>query len=214
MRHKVPARDAGLRLRWGEGMRICFIGDSFVNGTGDPECLGWAGRLCAAACRRGHDLTYYNLGVRRETSAEIAARWRLEAAPRLPPEHDTRVVFSFGVNDTAVDGDHPRLLPADSVAHLREVLLTAKAQYPVLMVGPPPVADHEQNRRIASLSHAFAAVCRAQGVPYLPVFASLMASGTWMRQAAAGDGAHPGAQGYAELARLVEGWAVWRAWLP
>lgn len=30
-------------------MRICFIGDSFVNGTGDPECLGWAGRICVTA---------------------------------------------------------------------------------------------------------------------------------------------------------------------
>ena len=25
-------------------MRICFFGDSFVNGTGDDECLGWVGR--------------------------------------------------------------------------------------------------------------------------------------------------------------------------
>ena len=30
-------------------MRICFIGDSFVNGTGDDDCLGWAGRLGAGA---------------------------------------------------------------------------------------------------------------------------------------------------------------------
>jgi hypothetical protein len=22
-------------------IRICFVGDSFVNGTGDPQCLGW-----------------------------------------------------------------------------------------------------------------------------------------------------------------------------
>lgn len=26
-------------------MRICFIGDSFVNGTGDDTCLGWVGRI-------------------------------------------------------------------------------------------------------------------------------------------------------------------------
>ena len=25
-------------------MRICFIGDSFVSGAYDDECLGWVGR--------------------------------------------------------------------------------------------------------------------------------------------------------------------------
>lgn len=28
-------------------IRIFFVGDSFVNGTGDEEALGWAGRLGA-----------------------------------------------------------------------------------------------------------------------------------------------------------------------
>lgn len=49
-------------------MRLCFIGDSFVNGTGDDACLGWAGWICAAARQQGHDVTAYNLGVRRDTS--------------------------------------------------------------------------------------------------------------------------------------------------
>lgn len=195
-------------------MRICFVGDSFVNGTGDPECLGWAGRVCAAACRRGHDITYYNLGVRRATSADVALRWHQEAPPRLPPEDDPRVVFSFGVNDTTVDGDATRLLPADSVANLRCVLVAAKKRYRVLFVCPPPVADREQNTRIAALSEGFLAECQALGVPCLPVLPALVESPTWMREAAAGDGAHPGAQGYGELAGLVEAWAAWRTWVP
>jgi hypothetical protein len=49
-------------------VRICFVGESFVNGTGDPECLGWTGRICVGANKKGYDITYYNLGVRRETS--------------------------------------------------------------------------------------------------------------------------------------------------
>ena len=65
-------------------MRICFVGDSFVNGTGDPDCLGWAGRVCAAAQHDGHDITYYNLGVRRETTADIRDRWEREVSCRLP----------------------------------------------------------------------------------------------------------------------------------
>jgi len=56
-------------------MRICFVGDSFVNGTGDPEYLGWTGIICAVTRSWGYDITYYNLGIRRETSADILARW-------------------------------------------------------------------------------------------------------------------------------------------
>jgi lysophospholipase L1-like esterase len=69
-------------------IRICFVGDSYVQGTGDDECLGWAGRLCASARRAGHNITYYNLGVRRETSTDITRRWLAECEPRLrrPPK--------------------------------------------------------------------------------------------------------------------------------
>jgi hypothetical protein len=45
-------------------IRICFLGESFVNGTGDQEYLGWTGRICVNAHKKGHDITYYNLGVR------------------------------------------------------------------------------------------------------------------------------------------------------
>ncbi|MGD1712770.1 hypothetical protein [Dapis sp. BLCC M172] len=50
-------------------IRICFIGDSFVNGTGDPDYLGWTGRICQTFYNQGYDIKYYNLGVRRETIA-------------------------------------------------------------------------------------------------------------------------------------------------
>ncbi len=66
-------------------MRICFIGDSFVNGTGDDEALGWTGRIVATARAEGRDVTHYNLGIRRDTSADIAERWRAEVERRLPP---------------------------------------------------------------------------------------------------------------------------------
>ena len=46
-------------------IRICFIGDSLVNGTGDEAALGWAGRLCAMANESDIPVTYYNLGIRR-----------------------------------------------------------------------------------------------------------------------------------------------------
>ena len=60
---------------------ICFFGDSFVNGTGDPTYLGWSGRVCAAMAHPG--LTYYNLGIRGNTSEQIEARWPAESSLTL-----------------------------------------------------------------------------------------------------------------------------------
>jgi hypothetical protein len=37
-------------------MRGCFLGESFVNGPGDRDCLGWARRICQAAYQKS-DLT-------------------------------------------------------------------------------------------------------------------------------------------------------------
>ena len=46
-----------------EDIRICFVGDSFVNGIGDETALGWVGRVCALAHTHGFPLTSYNLGI-------------------------------------------------------------------------------------------------------------------------------------------------------
>lgn len=193
-------------------LRICFVGDSLTNGTGDPDCLGWTGRVCASAYQSGYPLTYYNLGVRRETSTDIARRWFGEVACRLSNDSDGRVVFSFGVNDTTPIEERTRVSFDDSVDNLRNILQAVTLRFPVLMVGPPPVADSEQNQRIAYLSREFASVCLGLTVPYLEVFTPLQDSSVWMNEVKANDGAHPRASGYAALARLVEQWSAWRAW--
>ena len=196
-------------------MRICFLGDSFVNGTGDPDCLGWVGRVCAAARHQGVDLTAYNLGIRREMSAELAARWQGEVALRLPPDVDGRLVFSFGVNDTTLEegeARQPRVAPAESLTNARSILVAARRR-PILLVGPPPVAQFPRNRPIARLSAALAELCDELAVPYLDTYTPLSSSPVWMSEVALGDGSHPGAGGYAILASLVQRWVAWRAWL-
>ena len=174
-------------------MRICFIGDSFVHGTGDDACLGWVGRVCAALRQQGHDLTSYNLGIRRDTSADIRQRWQREAQLRLPPEHDGRLVFSFGANDCCLDdaGLGVRVPHGESIANARDILAAAKAWLPTLMVGPLPVGDRDVDTRVAALSAAFAPVCASIGVPYLEVFPVAAVSAAWVSEAAAGDGSHP-----------------------
>lgn len=196
-------------------MRICFAGDSFVNGTGDPDGLGWVGRIVAAARRAGVDVTAYNLGIRGDTSANIAARWRREIPLRLPEGMDGRVVFSFGVNDCCPDEDTGtrRVSLDDTLAHAERILTGANAKWPVLMVGPAPIADPDVNALTADLNAALKAASNRGGVPYCDVFDRLAASETWMREVAAVDGAHPGAEGYKVFAALVGAWDEWRNWV-
>lgn len=192
--------------------RICFVGDSFVQGTLDPLCLGWAGRVAVYARFAGVDLTYYNLGIRRDTSRDIAARWQQECAARLSVACQPYVVFSFGVNDTTLDQGTPRVPEAESLAHFRDILTRASARYRTVVVGPPPVADASHNARTRHLSERFAEVAGILGIPYLAVFDTLQTDAAWTAEIAANDGSHPGARGYTRLAELVLAWPQW--WFP
>lgn len=194
-------------------IRVCFIGDSFVNGIGDVSGLGWVGRVCAASRQRGIDLTCYNLGIRRDTSADILVRWKREAACRLLPEHDGRLIFSFGANDCCLtdDGSRVRVPHAEALTNARAILTDAQSWLPTLMVGPIHVGDADVDARIAALSADFASLCAALKVPYFAMFQLVAASGIWAREVAAGDGAHPNAGGYSIVADAVERWRAWQA---
>ena len=196
-------------------IRICFVGESFVNGTGDPECLGWTGRICVNANQKGYDITYYNLGVRGETSRNLKQRWLTEVSYRLRKEYDGRVVFSFGANDAGANGIKQGIDLAESSKNIRSILSEAKLHYPVLMVGPPPggnINQEKTNQILANLSQQFALVCNELDVPYLDVFSILVKSPIWLTEAKANDGAHPRAAGYAEFAAIVHNWEGWLNW--
>ena len=189
-------------------MRICFVGDSMVNGTGDPAYLGWTGRVLRHERTRRPELTGYNLGIRRDTSGQILARWREEVTRRLPAEIEGRAVFSFGVNDAVQEVD-----PKQSLAHAEAILDDARARWPVFMVGLVPIVPDDARERSRKLDAAFAELCVRLGITYLSVFDGLMQTATWLDEARAGDGAHPGAGGYARLAQLVLASAAWRRWM-
>ena len=195
-------------------MRICFLGDSFVSGAYDFECLGWAGRICAAARMRGHDISLYNLGIRGETSVQLAAHWHNEASLRHNALQEVRLVFEFGMNDARDVNGKPQLDETESLAAARQILAKASGWKPALMIGPPPVNDDPRNSRVKSISEKLAGLCAELKVPYFDSHSTLQSTGIWLRDINEVDGTHPSAAGYAEWARLIENWPAWRTWVP
>ncbi|HWT90351.1 MAG TPA: GDSL-type esterase/lipase family protein [Solirubrobacterales bacterium] len=192
---------------------VMFCGDSHTVGAGDPDALGWAGRVAAAAIVAGVPLTSYNLGVRGQTSVEVAARWRAEVAPRLPDDgSDVRAVFAFGANDVSLRDGEPRCSREESLGALASALDGAEELgMRAFVVGPAAIDDEAANKRIVALSAAFAELCEEREVPFAPLAEELRRSHLWRQEMAVGDGAHPGAWGYIEIARLVlaAGWIDW-----
>jgi lysophospholipase L1-like esterase len=187
-----------------DDLRLLCFGDSFVAGVGDPRGQGWVGRVVEAVHAAGRPLMAYNLGVRRETSVEVAVRLRFEAMPRLLAGADCRVVFAVGANDTTVEAGAERVPPDRSCMALDKMLdQVADLGLPAAVAGPPPAGDDAQQARVVALTDAFAEVCAAREVPFWPVAQTLLASRTWLDEAAAGGGAHPGAAGYELLARTL-----------
>ncbi|MEG2578983.1 MAG: GDSL-type esterase/lipase family protein, partial [Glutamicibacter sp.] len=137
----------------GSAVRECFVGDSFVAGVGDETHRGWAGRLVARGIERGHGLTGYNLGVRGDTSAMIRQRFEAECAARFPPgDYAPGVVLCFGVNDVIRWDAKPRVAAGERIQNLEAILDAAKERnWPVLMIGPPPIADDALNAELREL---------------------------------------------------------------
>lgn len=189
--------------------RICFVGDSFVQGTADETASGWVGRVTAAARHDGHDVTAYNLGVRRDTSADVRLRWFPECTARIRRECRFGTVFSFGANDMTLEDGKLRVPVEDSVANLSAILTEARKLGEVRVIGPLPVNDHAQDQRIIDLCARYATTCAALDIPYLPLAGKLIADARWQSAVAQGDGTHPDSSGYALIAGRVLQWPAW-----
>jgi lysophospholipase L1-like esterase len=191
-------------------MRLIFIGDSIVAGTGDDECRGWVGRVGTAARRAGVDHTPYNLGIGGDTAGDVLARWEQEVTRRLNPEIENRLAIQVGVNDARDGVERPA---DDSVADLGAFIDGARAAgFEPLVVGPIPTAQPAESERIGALSERFAGLCAERGAAFIEVHAALRDNGVFMASVA-GDGYHPDADGYAEIAQVVlhNGWWEWLA---
>ena len=188
-------------------VRICVLGDSFVNGYGDPKALGWVGRVAARTPADELDLTVYNLGVRGDCSADVLSRWREETARRWRDGTENRLVVAVGHNDV-----HKGLTLARTRLNLANVVDAAGIDGLLpFVVGPPPALDAEMNERLRPVVQAQQDVCARRGVPFVDCFTPLLNHEQWYADLAPGDGVHPGQAGYGLLAWLVlhTGWRPW-----
>ena len=195
--------------------RICFVGDSIIVGSGDTDFLGWPGRLSINETNQGHDITLYNMGVRGDTSEMVLARWRKECEVRLPEHINGKLVMSFGLNDTAEEGNVGIRVPIEqTVYNLKNILTEASKWLPTLVISPVPIisdmqpyifpngiAYHYSNDRIAELN-----------ISYLNVFDYLSNSTLWADSQRECDGVHATGNGYKILSDQVSNWPAWRKW--
>src|SRR3954467_13056491 len=152
-------------------MRLIFIGDSIVAGSGDDECRGWVGRVGTGSRRAGIDHTPYNLGIGGDTAADVLARWEQEVTRRLNPDIENRLVIQVGVNDARDGVERP---PDDSVRDLRAFVEAVRGiALEPLVVGPIPTAQAAESERIGELSQRFAELCGELGSSYVEVHAAL-----------------------------------------
>ncbi len=207
-------------------LRICFVGDSYINGSGDEGCLGWIGRLCALRFSRSYRLTSYDLGIRGQTTGEIRDRWKGECLARFPDGADNRVVVQFGINDVAeVTGSGRRVAEDVSVANAEAMVGEAAGMWPVLWVGLPPAnvacspmrpgvgmeISFSQETAVA-LNRRFMALAAKLDVPYLDIQTPLLADSRYMDSLTRGDRMHCDGSGYAIMADLVDAWDAWSRW--
>ncbi len=170
------------------------------------------GRVCSRAGKDGHDVTAYNLGVRRQTSTQVAKRLRREAVPRLSEGDGQGIVLAMGVNDTTVEDGNRRVPLPETLAALNTSAGEAVHRgWSVLVVGPAFVGEKQQNQRIDALSAAMGERCADLNIPFVNVVASLRGGENWERQVNAVDGAHPSASGYQQLTDTI--WPPFSAWL-
>ena len=111
--HCLSDAESDALLRGAPWKRLAVVGDSLVEGLGDPvpgyRTACWADRLAEALRRTAPDLAYLNLGRRGLTAAQVRAEQGDRAAAFAP---DLLGVVCGG-NDLLLPGFSPRVLASE-----------------------------------------------------------------------------------------------------
>ena len=180
-----------------------FFGDSVTLGVDDAPAGGWVVRLAGKAAQKGLNVppdTFYNMGVRKNSSRSILERWESEYRVRALEGCPVTLVFCFGTVDMAAPHAVPNVPIGESAANAREILVKAREFGDVLLVSAPPVKNEEHDQRIEALCTAYAAIAKSVGVPFVDIYHPLKEAG-YIDELA--DGIHPGPRGNEMIAELL-----------
>ena len=180
-----------------------FFGDSITLGVGDQNFTGWPTVLAQMLAAQGaiaQPDTIYNLGARKNSSADIAARWHQEFTRRHIEGTEACFIFCFGTVDMAAPKGQLNLPVGESAANARTILSEALQSGRVLLVSPPPVADTEHSARLETLCSAYAAICAELGIPFADLFHAIN-DPAFLQDLS--DSVHPGAEGNRRIAAAL-----------
>lgn len=219
-RSSSPA--ARLQPRQPQPLKVVALGDSLVYGFGDVSGGGWVERLRRQwmhPASSGHVL--YNLGVRGDKVAQVAARLEIEFRHRgeLRNQVPDCIILSVGTNDTPRLGrpdGRPMTPLADFMDDLDRLLDRASQLCPVLFVGMLPVNPERMpflDCLYYNLEDQYAykeatrLACQEHHIPYLDCFDLWRSRGTqWVGDRLSEDGLHPNELGYSALLEDVLHW--------
>lgn len=189
-----------------------FFGDSVTLGVNDAPFGGWVSRLAGKMISSGLATppdTFYNLGVRKNSSLMIRQRWENEWRLRAIDGVPSLFLFCFGTVDMAAPHGQSNLSLEESAEQARQILTRAKNFGSPMLVSAPPVAGKEHSLRLETLCSAYASACESVHVPFLDIFHTLEKNGYGETLA---DGVHPGPSGNEMIASAIASSPLFSRW--
>ena len=205
--------------------KLVVLGDSGVQGWGDPREGGWCERLRRHWMDQPNGPVVYNLGVRGDGLERLAARLVDEVGRRgeLRRQIPQGILIGIGHNDAArvgrADG-RQQLDPEGFLFCLKQLLATAKALAPIHVVGLAPVDEAAmpyaevlwyQLADIRRYEALLEEACLDADVPFLPLLDGLLANPNW-RQCICGDGLHLNTEGHRQVYERISHWPALLQW--
>lgn len=189
--------------------RICLFGDGFMSHIGASPGQAWNQQLMKDAKSQYDHLKYYQLGIEEDTSLELMQRIPEEARKRFLAGGDNRLIICLGTNDTFAEKVKPQLSTKESIANLTKVLIDHRKECKILIIGPAPVFDPQQNQRIKRLSGALAELCQKARVGYISLFNALLDDVEYKRELHTVDNLHPGQKGHDKIFEIIKNERIW-----
>jgi lysophospholipase L1-like esterase len=205
--------------------KLIALGDSGVQGWGDPLEGGWCERLRRHWMELPNGPVLYNLGVRGDGLERLAARLVDEVGRRgeLRRQQPQGILLGIGLNDSARVGrpnGRQQLDPDGFLFGLEQLLPVARAIAPVFVLGLTPVLE-ERMPYAGALWYSLADIgryerlleeaCLEADVPFLPLLNPLLAEPDWPSWLGS-DGLHLNSDGHRWVYERLRRWPPLLQW--